>query len=125
MLNWNLFKNRGVDYVKIDNYHIAKSEFIQKQKEEQKMIENLNQNTKKVNNEKKLKEAIADFSAVFLKLMFKSMRSTLPENKYIDGGYAEEIFTDMMDDQVSELGSQQNTFKNINQIMFEQLNKVK
>lgn len=111
--------------MKIDNYHIAKSEFIHKQKKDQKLIENINDNRKKDENNQKLKEAIADFSAVFLKLMFKSMRSTLPENKYIDGGYAEEIFTDMMDDKVSKLGSQQNTFKNLNQIMFEQLNQDK
>lgn len=112
----------------IDSYQSMRSNLVKNQVEENKQIENikrLNNNRQVDESEKKLKKAITDFSAVFLKLMFKSMRSTLPENKYIEGGYAEEVFTDMMDKQISELGSEQSTFKNLNRAMFEQLDQTK
>jgi len=112
----------------IESHQSMRSNLIKNQAEDNQQIENirnLNNNNQGKESDEKLKKAIADFSAVFLKLMFKSMRSTLPENKYIDGGYAEEVFTDMMDKKVSELGSGQSTFKNLNRAMFEQLDQTK
>ena len=112
----------------IEGYQSMRSNLIKNQSEDNKQIENIrnfNNDGKSDENDEKLKKAITEFSAVFLKLMFKSMRSTLPDNKYIDGGYAEEVFTDMMDKQISELGSGQSTFKNLNRAMFEQLDQTK
>ena len=114
--------------MEMGNYQTMKSNLLQNQVQDKQQIENI-QNINKKNSGKegdeKLKKAIADFSAVFLKMMFKSMRSTLPENSYIDGGYAEEVFTDMMDKEISQIGSGQSTFKNLNRAMFEQLDQTR
>lgn len=73
-------------------------------------------------DDQKLKETVNQFSAILLKMMFKSMRNTLSDdNKYIDGGFAQDVFTDMIDDEISQEGSKQNTFKNLNNIMYNQL----
>ncbi len=107
-------------------YQINESNLIKQQTAEQDKINDIKKISEKPesnNSDEKLKKAVSDFSAIFLKMMFKSMRSTLPENKYIDGGYAEEVFTKMMDKEVSKLGSGQSTFKNLNRAMFEQLSQ--
>lgn len=112
--------------MEMGNYQINESKLIQQQAAEQEQMDNIKKMSEKQdsnNGDEKLKKAVSDFSAVFLKMMFKSMRSTLPENKYLDGGYAEEVFTDMMDKEVSKLGSGQSTFKNLNKVMFEQLSQ--
>ena len=112
--------------MEMGNYQINESKLIQQQAAGQEKIDNIKKMSEKQdsnNSDQKLKKAVSDFSAVFLKMMFKSMRSTLPENKYLDGGYAQEVFTDMMDKEVSKLGSGQSTFKNLNKVMFEQLSQ--
>ncbi len=112
--------------MEMGNYQIKESSLIQQKSSEQKQIDNIKKMSQKQesnNSDKELKKAISDFSAVFLKMMFKSMRSTLPENKYLDDGYAKEVFTEMMDKEVSKLGSGQSTFKNLNKVMFEQLSQ--
>ena len=68
-----------------------------------------------------LKKAAQDFSSIFIKKMFDSMRDTLPEEKLIDGGYAEEVFTDMMDKKISKLGARGNSFSNLNNTLYQQL----
>lgn len=112
--------------MEMGNYQIDEAKLMQQQAAEQEQINDIEKSSKKQssnNSDEKLKKAVSDFSAVFLKMMFKSMRSTLPENKYLDGGYAEEVFTDMLDKEVSKLGSGQSTFKNLNKVMFEQLSQ--
>ena len=104
--------------MEIENYQNIKTELVKQQTVNQDQLQNMNGE-----DDEKLKAAISKFTSVFLKLMFQSMRSTLPEESYIDGGYAEEVFTDMMDEEVSKLGSKQSTFSNLNRLMFEQLNQ--
>ncbi|MFW6386444.1 MAG: rod-binding protein [Bacillota bacterium] len=72
-------------------------------------------------NEEKLQEAVSEFTSIFMKQMFKAMRSSLPDDKLIDGGYAEDVFTDMMDEEVSKLGAEQRGFDNLNRLLYEQL----
>ena len=73
--------------------------------------------------EEELKGVVDEFTSIFLNQMFKSMRSTIPEGGMIDGGFAEDVFTDMYDKEISKLGSKQNNFSGLNQILFEQLNQ--
>ena len=82
----------------------------------------LQKSTRK-NAEEELKGVVSKFTSIFLKQMFKSMRSTIPEDGMIDGGFAEDVFTDMYDKEISKLGSKQNNFSGLNQILFEQLNQ--
>ena len=73
----------------------------------------------------KLKKAVSEFTAVFLNQMFKSMRSTLPDEKLINGGFAEDVFTDMMDQEISEIGAKQDNFKQLNETLYEQLSRMR
>ena len=73
------------------------------------------------NNDEALKEAINDFMSVFMQQMFKSMRNTVPDGGFISGGYAEDVFTEMMDEEVSKVGTDQGLFKDINRQIYQQL----
>ena len=74
-------------------------------------------------DEQRLKEEIANFTAFFVKQMFDAMRDTVPESDLIDGGFAEDVFTDMLDQEISEQGARQTSFKKLNELLFEQLNR--
>ena len=50
----------------------------------------------------KLKEACSDFEAIFIKQMLDSMRKTVQKTGMTDGGYAEELYQDMLYDQYAE-----------------------
>ena len=87
-----------------------------------KKMNNLNINSDKTGPDKeKLKKVVKDFSSIFIKKMFKSMRDTLPEEKLIDGGFAEDVFTDMLDKEISKIGAKQSGFDNLNQKLYQQL----
>ena len=75
------------------------------------------------NSEEKLKEAVSQFSSIFLHQMFISMRSTVPESELLDGGFAEDVFNDMLDQEISKIGSKQSSFSGLNKILFQQLNQ--
>ena len=81
------------------------------------------QKSSRSDTEEELKQVVGEFTSIFLNQMFKSMRSTIPEGGMIDGGFAEDVFTDMYDKEISKLGSKQNNFSGLNQILFEQLNQ--
>ena len=73
--------------------------------------------------EQRLREEIANFTAFFVNQMFSAMRDTVPESDFIDGGFAEEVFTDMLDQEISEQGARQDSFKRLNELLFEQLSR--
>ncbi|MDH5716069.1 MAG: rod-binding protein [Spirochaetia bacterium] len=51
----------------------------------------------KTNEEKrKLYEAAEQFEAYFVEKMFREMKKNIPKNNLINGGYAEEIFDEML-----------------------------
>lgn len=49
----------------------------------------------------KMKAACESFESIFLHQLFKQMRATVPESGLLEGGMAKEIYTDMMDGEVS------------------------
>ncbi len=56
--------------------------------------------------DKKLMEVCQQFESMFIKQVFNSMRSTLnKEDRLIDGGMGEEIFSDMLYDEYSQITS--------------------
>ncbi|MFW5856046.1 MAG: rod-binding protein [Bacillota bacterium] len=84
--------------------------------------ENLNKlSEENSGNDEKLKEVVSEFTSIFLNQMFKAMRDTVPEEGLIDGGFAEDVFTDMHDQEISKMGSKQNSFNNLNQVLYQQL----
>ncbi|MDZ4727650.1 MAG: rod-binding protein [Leptospira sp.] len=67
---------------------------------------------------KKLFDASVEFESVFVKMMLKEMKNSVHKEKLIDGGYAEEIFEDMLYDEYSK-----NISKNESLGMAEQIYK--
>jgi Rod binding domain-containing protein len=47
----------------------------------------------------KLMNACIEMESIFVSKMLKEMRNTLPKEKLIDGGFAEQIFEDMLYDE--------------------------
>ena len=50
----------------------------------------------------KLKSAAVDFEALFIKQMLDNMRSTVQKSGFLDGGFAEEIYQDMLYDEYAK-----------------------
>ena len=49
----------------------------------------------------RLAKACADFEAIFVEQLFKTMRASVPESGLMNGGRAEEIYTAMLDQQIA------------------------
>ncbi|HYE83666.1 MAG TPA: rod-binding protein [Clostridia bacterium] len=73
-------------------------------------------------DEKKLKKACSDLEAVFVNMMFKQMRSTVQKSDLLGGGYAEEMFEDMLFDKYAEEVSR-NKGMGLGDILYRQLSK--
>jgi len=52
--------------------------------------------------DKKLREACQEFESFFMYLVMKEMRKTVPETELFHGGKAEEIFRDMLDEEMAK-----------------------
>lgn len=71
--------------------------------------------------DEQLKKAANEFTSILIKQMLKSMRETIPEKKLLDAGFAEDVFTDMLDGEISKLGSGSSGFNNLSKLLYEQL----
>ena len=56
-------------------------------------------------NHEAIREAARQFESVFLHQVFKTMRSTVPKEGLMGGGFGGEVFTDMLDQQYAEIAS--------------------
>ena len=54
-----------------------------------------------VNDSSGIKKACADMESLFIFYLLKEMRATVPKTGYLDGGKSEEIYTSMLDAQLS------------------------
>ena len=61
-------------------------------------IQSVQQNGK----DNKLRKACEDFEAIFVKQMLKSMKSTINKSGMLGGGFAEEIYDDMLYDEYAK-----------------------
>lgn len=69
----------------------------------------------------RLRQAVNEFTSILVNKMFSSMRDTVPDDKFIDGGFAEDVFTDMMDSEISKMGARQDSFASLNRLLYQQL----
>ena len=69
-----------------------------------------------------LRKATQDFEAVFLALTLKQIRSTIEKDEFLNGGMGEEIFTEMLDQQLAEKTASSGT-TGIAQMLFRQLSR--
>jgi flagellar protein FlgJ len=54
-----------------------------------------------------MKKAAEDFESLFLNIVLKAMRDTVPKSALIDGGNAEEIYKGMLDEEYAKMMAQQ------------------
>jgi flagellar protein FlgJ len=75
----------------------------------------------------KLKEACSEFESIFMHQMLKEMRKTVnPKNSLVYGGQAEEIFSDMLDQERSKeikIGLGDMMFRQLSQSIISSNNK--
>lgn len=74
-------------------------------------------------NTEGLRRACQDFEAVMLKAMFKSMRTAVPDGGLIEKGTSDEIFNDLMDQEVATQMAR-NEGIGIGDMLFRQLQKL-
>lgn len=60
------------------------------------------QNVQRSGQNTALRKACEDFEAIFVKEMLKSMKSTINKSGLLDGGFAEEIYDDMLYDEYAK-----------------------
>lgn len=65
-------------------------------------VSDVARNAEAAREDEQLRKVCQDFESMFLYLMMKEMRKTVPETKLFHGGRAEEIFRDMMDEELSK-----------------------
>ena len=63
-----------------------------------KKLKNTGANAK----EEKISQLSEDFEAIFLQLMLKSMRDTVPDNGLTNGGNGEDVFRSMLDSEYAK-----------------------
>lgn len=54
-------------------------------------------------DEKKIKETSQEFESLFIEQLFKSMRSTVPKDEWLNGGLKQDIFEDMLYGEYSKM----------------------
>jgi len=80
--------------------------------------------TGKDRDEKKMKDACREFESLFVYQMLKEMRATVPKTGLFGGGRAEEVFTSMLDEQLSRELSREKGI-GLSGLLLHQLNQVK
>lgn len=76
----------------------------------------------KEKDEKKLKETCRDLEAVFINMMFSQMRSTIQTDELFGGGYAEDMYQDMLYEKYADEASKSGGI-GIAEILYQQLSK--
>lgn len=78
---------------------------------------------KTMKSKDKIANLAREFESIFMNQMLKAMRSTIPKNGLVNGGHGEEIYTSLLDEELSRqmAYAQQN---GLSQALADQLNMV-
>lgn len=68
-------------------------------------LENQSIKSPKTQKNAELQKTSHEFEAILIKQMLKAMRSTVGKDTLLDGGFAEELYRDMLDDEYASLMS--------------------
>jgi peptidoglycan hydrolase FlgJ len=72
---------------------------------------------------KKLDSVCRDLESIFIHTLMKEMRKTVQETKLIDGGPGEEIFRDLLDDEMSKKMAATGDGIGVAKMLYEQLSR--
>jgi peptidoglycan hydrolase FlgJ len=84
----------------------------------------IEQQTKQIDKKSKLYKACQDFEAVFIKQMLNVMKKTIHKTGLLDGGFAEEVFEDMLYDEYAQKMAE-NAHFGLNDSIYRQLSQQK
>lgn len=79
-------------------------------------------NNKKKTEDKRLMDVCVQMESIFVARMLKEMRNTIHKSELINGGFAEEIFEDMLYDEYALVLSK-NTNLGLAKMLYEELSK--
>ena len=99
------------------NYH----QIAQYQLNNQQEVKAENKIKTSANKENDLDKVAEEFSSIFIEKMFSSMKKTLSDDKMLDGGYAEDVFSDMLYREYSQMAGKQGILAELNKTLVEQL----
>ena len=99
------------------NYH----QIAQYQLNNQQEVKAENKIQNSANKENELDKVAEEFSSIFIEKMFSSMKKTLSDDKMLDGGYAEDVFSDMLYREYSQMAGKQGILADLNKTLVEQL----
>lgn len=68
-----------------------------------------------------LKEVCKEFESIFISMMYKQMRATVPKSDYLQSDSATEIYNSMLDDELCKAASQKGI--GLGDMMYKQLSK--
>jgi flagellar protein FlgJ len=91
-------------------------------KSEQTEFEEILKKAQSEKDEKKLMDACRSLEAVFVNMMFKQMYSTIQKSGLVDGGFAEEVYNDMLIEKYAEEATKGSGL-GLAQMMFKQLSR--
>ena len=71
--------------------------------------------------DKDLREATHEFESLFIHNLLKTMRAAIPKSGFFNGGSGEEIFTDLLDQEISKVVSKRGI--GIADVLYQRLTK--
>lgn len=74
------------------------------------------------NDAKQLRKACDDFEGIFLSMMYKEMKATVPESELIPEDSGREVFEDMLDEQLIK-GISDGKGTGLSDVLYNQLSK--
>ncbi len=71
-----------------------------------------------------LRKACADFEALFLHKLMQTMRKTIPKSGLLHGGLPQEIYTDMLDEKISETAASAGKGTGLGERLYEDMKRA-
>ncbi len=72
-------------------------------------------------DDSELKEVCHEFESLFISMLYKQMKSTVPKSDYLESDTASDIYNSMLDDQLCEVSSERGI--GLGDMMYKQLSK--
>lgn len=72
-------------------------------------------------DDSELKQVCKEFEGIFISMMFKQMRATVPKSDYLKSDSSTEIFNSMFDDELCDVAAQRGI--GLGEMMYKQMSK--
>ena len=86
-----------------------------------KKTQNIEAKLNNAKDDEDLKKACQEFESIFIHMLLKEMRSTIPEGGFIEKSTAREMFEDMYDQEIAKNISKANEGLGLAKVLYEQM----